>query len=93
MVKWISHLTSDQTFRVRILAEALEIEKDDVVSCCLMRLWFSGRTRPCQGRDGVSITPSRTKLGLKYPNVVVDNMGDTGDKGHGTFRRVREIVR
>ena len=26
-----------------------------------MRAWFSGRTRPCQGRDGVSITPTRTK--------------------------------
>ena len=26
-----------------------------------LRVWFSGRTRPCQGRDGVSITPTRTK--------------------------------
>ena len=25
-----------------------------------MRLWFSGRMRPCQGRDGSSILPSRT---------------------------------
>src|SRR3989338_6754760 len=24
------------------------------------RLWFSGRMRPCQGRDGSSILPSRT---------------------------------
>lgn len=26
-----------------------------------MRLWFSGRMRPCQGRDGSSILPSRTE--------------------------------
>ena len=26
-----------------------------------MRVWFSGRTRPCQGRDAVSITATRTK--------------------------------
>ncbi len=25
-----------------------------------MRAWFSGRTRPCQGRDGSSILPART---------------------------------
>ena len=25
-----------------------------------LRLWFSGRMRPCQGRDGSSILPSRT---------------------------------
>ena len=25
-----------------------------------LRLWFSGRTRPCQGRDGSSILPTRT---------------------------------
>ena len=25
-----------------------------------MRVWFSGRTRPCQGRDGSSILPTRT---------------------------------
>ena len=28
-----------------------------------MRVWFSGRTRPCQGRDAVSITATRTKVG------------------------------
>ena len=26
-----------------------------------MRVWFSGRTRPCQGRVGSSILPTRTK--------------------------------
>ncbi len=26
------------------------------------RLWFSGRMRPCQGRDGSSILPSRTQI-------------------------------
>ena len=25
-----------------------------------LRVWFSGRTRPCQGRDGSSILPTRT---------------------------------
>ena len=25
-----------------------------------MRAWFSGRTRPCQGRGGSSILPART---------------------------------
>ena len=29
-----------------------------------MRAWFSGRTRPCQGRDGSSILPARTILVL-----------------------------
>ena len=28
---------------------------------CELRPWFSGRTRPCQGRDAVSITATRTK--------------------------------
>ena len=28
----------------------------------ILRLWFSGRTRPCQGWDGSSILPSRTKV-------------------------------
>ena len=27
-----------------------------------MRLWFSGRTLPCQGRDAVSITATRTDI-------------------------------
>ncbi len=27
----------------------------------MMRAWFSGRTRPCQGRDGSSILPARTR--------------------------------
>lgn len=26
-----------------------------------MRVWFSGRMRPCQGRDGSSILPTRTR--------------------------------
>jgi hypothetical protein len=38
------------------------------------------------------VTHTSTKLGLKYLNIVVDNIGDTGDKGHGTFGEVREIV-
>ena len=33
VVKWISRLTSDQLFRVRILAEALETKWGVVVSC------------------------------------------------------------
>ncbi len=28
-----------------------------------MRVSFSGRTRPCQGRGGSSILPTRTKIG------------------------------
>ncbi len=31
---------------------------DDKVQ--ILRVWFSGRTRPCQGRDRVSITLTRT---------------------------------
>src|SRR3989338_1876629 len=33
VVKWISRLTSDQLFRVRILAEALETRESGMVSC------------------------------------------------------------
>lgn len=33
------------------------------------------------------------KWGLKFYFVVVQNSGDTGDKGQGTFMRVHEIVR
>ena len=31
----------------------------------LKRTWFSGRTRPCQGRDGSPILPIRTEGVLK----------------------------
>ena len=50
-----------------------------------MRAWFSGRTRPCQGRDASSILGART---LDFYTVLdvcnlcktVDNIGDTGYK-------------
>lgn len=29
--------------------------------CFSSRVWFSGRMRPCQGRDGSSILPTRTE--------------------------------
>ena len=29
---------------------------------CETRIWFSGRTRPCQGRDGSPILPIRTEF-------------------------------
>lgn len=32
------------------------------VTCETMRVWFSGRTRPCQGRDRGSIPRIRTNL-------------------------------
>ena len=30
----------------------------------VMRVWFSGRTRPCQGRDSGSIPGTRTKTNV-----------------------------
>jgi hypothetical protein len=32
----------------------------------MLRAWFSGRTRPCQGRDGSSILPTRTRNVLLF---------------------------
>jgi hypothetical protein len=36
-----------------------------------LRVWFSGRMRPCQGRDGSSILPTRTKLGISLWTVFI----------------------
>lgn len=93
VVKWISLLTSDQSFQVRVLAGALAKRGGNMLlSCCTARIWFSGKTRPCQGRVGSSILPIRTKqsetertakmvvLSVRTP---VDNLVDTGDKGQG----------
>ena len=44
------------------------------------RIWFSGRTRPCQGRDGSSILPIRTDLETTF--TPVQKHVHTGDKGH-----------
>lgn len=59
------------------------------------RLWFSGRMRPCQGRDGSSILPSRTDTSLVTwpysPHSLMDRVPvfGTGDAGSipagGTF--------
>ena len=37
-----------------------------------LRAWFSGRTRPCQGRDSGSIPGARTKIKYKIGDKSVD---------------------
>lgn len=69
------------------------------------RLWFNGRTLPCQGRDSGPIPGSRTekrseaKTALKSRFCLsfgfvsgVDKGVHTVDKRQQTFWRVREIV-
>ena len=60
MVKRISRDASDVEFWVRFLVGALEMETGGMVVLSLARVWFSGRTPPCQGGDRVSITLTRT---------------------------------
>ena len=93
MVKWISQLTSDQLFWVRILVGALEKRISGVVSCRAERVWFSGRTTGCQSVDASSILATRTKRDYKTTFEGVQKSVDSGDKGHATFVGVREIVR
>ena len=59
--------------------------------CCASisseRIWFSGKTRPCQGRVGSSILPIRTNCktaprGRFALCITGDIVGDSGDKGH-----------
>ena len=37
-----------------------------IIVPCHLRIWFSGKTRPCQGRVGSSILPIRTKQGTPH---------------------------
>ena len=108
MVKRISRDASDVEFWVRFLVGALAEKMNDVVSCRAERVWFSGRTTGCQSVDASSILATRTaslklrsaqhngkkltKSRLKSYFVVVYKHVHTGDKGHGTFSEVHEIV-
>ena len=68
------------------LAKSIEVSYTEFVRFCeeRMRVWFSGRMRPCQGRDGSSILPTRTKTILRVLTrlcINVDNFVDSGYKG------------
>ena len=59
------------TLRFASLAQCeLAREMGSVLSCCLKRTWFSGKTGSCQDSVRVSITLGRTKLTSRFPLLI-----------------------
>ena len=61
VVKWISHRSSEPILGVQVPPGAQKDLEFSAISfrIVLTRVSFSGRTRPCQGRGGSSILPTR----------------------------------